>query len=289
MGEKELTIILGPTGAGKSDFAVDFAEKAGSPIINCDSRQIYSELNIGVARPSPEQLGRVKHYLVATHSITKPYSAGDYEREAVPLAEELFSSHDTLVMCGGSGMYIDAVCNGLDDFPDIDPSIREELSAKALAEGTHTLAAMLSELDPETYATIDKSNRQRLVRALEVTLGTGRKYSSFKSNSRKERSFRIRKIGIFREREELYGRINARVDIMVENGLIEEVRSLMPYRNLPALNTVGYRELFYAFDGEYSIEKAIELIKRNSRHYAKKQMTYWRRDPSVEWIDLSGK
>lgn len=286
---KELIIVLGPTGVGKSDYAVELATSLGSPVINCDSRQIYSELKIGVARPSELQLSAVRHYLVATHTVRELYSAGDYEREVLPLIERLFADHDVLVMAGGSGMYIDAVCRGLDDFPETDMEIRNALVAECAEYGPSVLADRLRELDPETYGTIDRMNGQRLVRALEVVLSTGRKFSSFKSNEPKKRPFSIRKIGICRERTELYSRIDARVDSMMESGLLDEVRSVEKYREFTALNTVGYREFFSHFDGLYSLEKAVELVKRNSRHYAKKQMTYWRRDPDIEWIDFTGK
>lgn len=288
-GEKQLIIVLGPTGVGKSDYAVELAGRLGSPVISCDSRQVYKELNIGVARPSAEQLEAVRHYFIASRTVCGLYSAGDYERDAVPLLEELFKTHDTLVMAGGSGMYIDAVCNGLDDFPEVDVELRNSLVRRVKEEGVEPLAGMLKELDPETYDIIDKANHQRIVRALEVVLTTGKKFSSYKKNSPKQRSFSIRKVGIMREREELYDRINRRVDMMMENGLLEEVKSVLQYRSLPALNTVGYKEFFECFDGAYGLDKAIELVKRNSRHYAKKQMTYWRRDHDIEWLDFSGK
>lgn len=287
MKKRELLIILGPTGVGKSDYAVETALKYGSPVISCDSRQIYSELDIGVARPSREQLDAVEHYFIASHHVTELYSAGDYEREALPLLESLFENHEVLVMAGGSGMYIDAVCRGLDDFPEVDMALRDSLVKQVGEEGVGPLAARLKELDPETYAAIDTANHKRVVRALEVVLSTGRKFSSFKKNSPKKRPFSIRKTGIIRDRDELYGRINARVDTMVASGLVEEAERVLCFRNRPALNTVGYKEIFDAFDGKYTLEKAVELIKRNTRHYAKKQMTYWRRDPEIEWLDFS--
>ena len=282
----ELVIVLGPTGVGKSDYAVDLALSYGCPIVNCDSRQIYKELKIGVARPSDEQLSLVKHYLVATHSVERLYSAGDYEREAVPLIESLLKTHEKVVMVGGSGMYIDAVCRGLDDFPDPDLSVRDELIRRLKEEGVESLSRQLKEVDPEACAFIDFNNHQRIIRALEVFLSTGKKYSSYRTNVRRERSFSIRKIGIRRDREVLYDRINRRVDIMMEEGLLDEVRSVEKYRSLAALNTVGYREFFESFDGLHSLDTAVELVKRNSRHYAKKQMTYWRRDEEIEWIDF---
>ena len=243
-------------------------------------------MNIGVARPDAQQLAAVQHYMIANHSVQEHYTAGLFELEALDLLRQLFCDHETLVMTGGSGFYIDALCDGLDDFPPSDLQIRSELMRRMDQEGIISLQQQLARLDPESYAAMDISNRQRLVRALEVTLATGRKFSSFKSSQKKQRPFEIDKIGLRREREALYARIDARVDKMMADGLEEEARSLMEYRDLPALNTVGYKELFDYIDGKYPLEEAVRLIKRNSRHYAKKQMTYWRRDSSIAWIDL---
>ncbi len=283
---KKLLIILGPTAVGKSDFAIEKAKELGSPIINCDSRQIFREMDIGVARPSREQLAAVRHYFIATHSVTEHYTAGKFELEALDLLQELFKTRDTLVMAGGSGFYIDALCNGLDDFPPADLQLRASLDARLESEGIGALQSQLLELDPESYRSLDLSNRQRVVRALEVTLQTGRPFSSFKRAQSRRRPFEIEKIGLVRPREVLYGRIDRRVEVMMKSGLEAEARSLVQYRALPALNTVGYRELFAYFDGEYPLEEAVRLIQRNSRHYAKKQMTYWRRDSSINWINL---
>ena len=260
-----LQIILGPTAVGKTDYAIAEALRVGSPVVSCDSRQLYRELRIGVARPDDAQLAAVPHYFIADRSISEPCSAGAYELEALQLLEKLFRDHETVVMAGGSGLYIDALCNGLDDFPDADPELRAQLSERLRTEGVAALRADLRVLDPETYATIDPANGQRIVRALEVTIATGRKYSSFKTHPAKERPFTIVKTGLKRPRPELYARIDARVDRMMEEGLLEEARALLPHRSLPALNTV---------------------IKRNTRHYAKKQLTWWARDPSIHWIDL---
>ena len=281
-----LHIILGPTAVGKTDYAIAAALHAGSPVVSCDSRQFYRELRIGVARPTEAQLAQVPHYFIADRSVTEPCSAGAYEMEALSLLESLFRDHETVVMAGGSGLYIDALCNGLDDFPDADLEIRAQLSERLRTEGVAALRADLRVLDPETYATIDPANGQRIVRALEVTLATGRKYSSFKTRPAKERPFTIVKTGLTRPRPELYARIDARVDQMLAEGLVEEARSLLPFRELPALNTVGYKELFGYFDGAYDLPEAIRLIKRNTRHYAKKQLTWWSRDPSITWIEL---
>ena len=281
-----LHIILGPTAVGKSDYAVAEALRTGSPVVSGDSRQFYREMRIGTARPSEAQLAAVRHYFIADRSVTEPCSAGAYEIEALALLEELFKTHDTVVMAGGSGLYIDALCNGLDDFPDADPDLRAELSRRLRDEGVAALRADLRVLDPETYATIDPANGQRIVRALEVTIATGRKYSSFKTRPAKERPFAIVKTGLTRPRPALYARIDARVDQMMAEGLLEEARGLLPHRDLPALNTVGYKELFGYFDGAYDLAEAIRLIKRNTRHYAKKQLTWWARDPSIDWVEL---
>lgn len=284
--QKELTIILGPTGVGKTDYSIDLALEYGSPVINCDSRQIYREMNIGTASPSAEQLERVRHYFIHSHSVTQYYTAGLYELEAMALLEELFKEHDRLVMVGGSGMYIDALCNGLDDFPPADLQLRNSLMERLANEGIEALRNELKMLDRVSYDTIDIANPQRVVRALEVTLQTGRKFSDWKSAPKKVRPFAIRKLGINREREELYSRINRRVDMMMEQGLLKEVEGLVEYKNLPALKTVGYREIFDYMDGRHSLETAVELIKRNSRHYAKKQLTYWGRDKEIKWMEF---
>ena len=278
MQEKELILIFGPTAVGKTDYSIEMAKEYGSPVIYCDSRQIFKEMKIGTAPPSEEQLCQVKHYFVFSHSVTDYYTAGKYELEALALLEELFKTHDHLVMCGGSGLYIDALCNGLDDFPEADQTLRAELMRRLQEEGIESLRMELKMLDPESYESIDLANHQRIVRALEVTLMTGRKFSSFKTQVRKQRPFRIRKIYLDREREELYDRINRRVDIMMADGLLAEAESLLCYRHMPALNTVGYKELFAYFDGNVSLEEAVELIKRNSRRYAKRQQTWWRKE-----------
>ena len=281
-----LQIILGPTAVGKTDYAIAEALRVGSPVVSCDSRQFYREMCIGVARPDAAQLAAVPHYFIADRSVTEPCSAGAYELEALRLLERLFRDHDTVVMAGGSGLYIDALCNGLDDFPAADPDLREQLSERLRTEGVASLRADLRILDPESYAALDPANGQRIVRALEVTIATGRKFSSYKSHAPKERPFTIEKIGLARPRAELYARIDARVDRMLAEGLLDEARALLPHRDLPALNTVGYKELFAYFDGACDLAEAIRLIKRNTRHYAKKQLTWWARDPSIRWIDL---
>lgn len=284
---KELVIVLGPTGVGKTDYAIDLALKYGSPVVSCDSRQIFKEMKIGTAPPSDEQLERVKHYFIYSNTVTDLYTAGRYELEALELLEELFKTHDKVVMAGGSGLYIDALCNGLDDFPPSDQQLRSELSnISQTPEGLQMLVEKLKEIDPQAYDFVDLSNRQRVVRAVEVTLQTGRKFSDWRKNQKKERFFKITKIGLTRDRDELYDRINRRVDIMMEQGLLAEVESLVPYRDMPALRTVGYKEIFAYLDGVTSLDKAVELIKRNSRRYAKKQLTYWGRDKEINWMTI---
>ncbi len=278
MLKKKLFVVIGPTAVGKTDYAISLALKFGSPVISCDSRQIYKELKIGTAPPTPEQLLAVKHYFIFSHSIHDYYTAGKYEVEALALLEELFKTHDSLVMAGGSGLYVDAVCRGIDNFPATDMALRELLMQRLANEGLESLRMELKLLDRESYEAIDIANPQRVVRALEVSLQTGEKFSSFKSYQSKSRDFEIEKIFIKRPREELYERINRRVELMMENGLLDEVRALYEFRERPALKTVGYRELFGYLDGKYSLDDAVELIKRNSRRYAKRQMTWWRRN-----------
>lgn len=286
MGRK-LVIVLGPTAVGKTDFSIELALKCGSPVISCDSRQIFREMTIGTAVPSASQLAAVKHYFIHSHSVTDNYTAGRYEIEALELIGRLFAEgHETLVMAGGSGFYIDAVCKGLDDFPPADQELRAALSERLRTEGVESLRLDLKRLDPESYESIDIANGQRVVRALEVCLMTGRKFSSFKTATVKKRDFEIEKVGLTRPRDVLYDRINRRVLQMADDGLVDEVRSLVPYRSLPALQTVGYREIFDYLDGSISLERAVELIQRNTRHYAKRQLTWWARDPEIRWINL---
>ncbi len=291
-----LTIILGPTAVGKTDYAIKLAKEIGSPILNCDSRQIFKELTIGTAGPSKDQLSEVKHYFIQTNSITEHYTAGRYELEALALLKELFKEHNRIIMCGGSGLYIDAVCNGLDAFPEADLKLRHTLNIRLKEEGLESLRYELKQLDPESYAALDIANPQRIVRALEVTLQTGKKFSEWKSGA-KERPFAIEKIGLNMDRDKLYGRINQRVDKMMSGGLLDEVKSLDHFRfvngelkadleHIPSLRTVGYRELFDYLDGKTDLETAVEAIKMNTRRYAKRQVSYWGRDKSISWINL---
>lgn len=303
---KKLVIILGPTAVGKTDYSIETALRYDSPVISCDSRQIYKEMTIGTAVPDASQLAAVKHYFIHSHTVTELYTAGKYELEALALINRLFDEgHETLVMAGGSGFYIDALVNGLDDFPSADLQLRSELTSRLEAEGVEALRLELKALDPESYETIDIANGQRVVRALEVCLMTGRPFSSFKTASRKSRDFEIEKIGLTRPRDVLYDRINRRVLQMIDDGLVEEVRSLVQYRDLAALKTVGYKEIFDWFDYEAglvsaegfgpttpgdgpvtSLDRAVELIQRNTRHYAKRQLSYWGRDKDIRWMEI---
>ena len=281
---RRLEIILGPTAVGKTGYAIRRALEVGSPVISCDSRQIFQELKIGTAAPSDEEMAAVQHYFIRSIPIPRNYTAGIYEVEAMELVNRLFSEgHETLVMCGGSMMYIDAFCYGLDDFPEVPVQLREHLMECLRDEGVEVLAQQLKELDPVSYEELDLSNGQRVIRALEVSLYTGKPFSSYKTRTFKERDFEIVKIGLERPREELYERINARVEQMMADGLEAEARSMLPYRDLPALQTVGYREMFEYFDGKYDLETTVQHIQASTRHYAKRQLTWWRRDSSILW------
>lgn len=302
----KLIIILGPTAVGKTDYSIETALKYDSPIISCDSRQIYKEMTIGTAVPSAEQLSAVQHYFIHSHSVEQLYTAGRYEIEALELINRLFAEgHQTLVMAGGSGFYVDALVDGLDDFPAADLKLRNELTARLKEEGVESLRLELKSLDPESYAAIDIANGQRVVRALEVCIMTGKPFSSFKTNSTKKRDFDVEKIGLIRPRDILYDRINRRVVQMIDDGLVDEVKSLTQYRDLAALKTVGYKEIFDWFDYQNglvstegwgptspgdgpvtSLERAVELIQRNTRHYAKRQLSYWGRDKSIRWMEI---
>ncbi|MBR1570734.1 MAG: tRNA (adenosine(37)-N6)-dimethylallyltransferase MiaA [Bacteroidales bacterium] len=282
---RTLEIILGPTGVGKTAYAISRALSCGSPVISCDSRQIYREMRIGTAVPSDEQLSAVKHYFIREIPVTRNYTAGIYEVEALRLIDSLFAEgRERLILCGGSMLYIDALCYGLDDFPEVPLQIREHLMECLQDEGVESLAEQLKELDPVTYDEIDLTNGRRVVRALEVCLYTGQPFSSFKTRSFKTRDFKIEKVGIERPREDLYARIDARVLQMMDDGLEEEARGLLPYRELPALQTVGYRELFEYFDGKCDLDAAVRHIQVNTHHYAKRQLTWWRRDSDIRWV-----
>ena len=287
MGRK-LIIILGPTAVGKTDYSIGMALKYGSPVISCDSRQIYKEMSIGTAVPSAAQLSAVRHYFIHTKSVTEYYTAGLYETDALELIGRLFDEgHETLVMTGGSMFYIDAVCNGLGHVPTADLSIRKELMERLEKEGIEPFKEDLARLDPAAYATMDLSNVNRVFRAVEICLTTGKPYSSFKERTEAPvRDFEIEKIGLTRPREVLYDRINGRVVRMMDDGLVEEVRSLADFRHLTALQTVGYKEVFDYLDGDVSLDETVALIQRNTRHYAKRQLTWWRRDASIRWLEI---
>lgn len=284
---KKLLVIAGPTAVGKTDYSIEAALRCGSPVISCDSRQIYKEMTIGTAVPDASQLAAVKHYFIHSISVMDAYSSGQYEIDALALMEKLFSKgHETLVMAGGSGFYIDAVCKGLDNLPVPPPELREELTRRVREEGVETLADELKRLDPAAWKAIDIKNGQRVVRALETIIVSGRSFTEFKLAEPRKRDFEIEKICLTRPRDVIYDRIDRRVLQMIDKGLVEEVRGLEKYRNLPALQTVGYKEIFGYLDGNYSLDEAIRLIQRNTRHYAKKQLTWWKRDNAIKWIDL---
>ena len=278
-----LYVLLGPTAVGKTELALQIAEKLGSPILNCDSRQIYRGMEIGTAAPTAEQQ-RVKHYFVGTHDIGSYYSAAQYEQDVLSLMERLKSSHHSLLLTGGSMMYLDAVCNGIDDIPSVDVDVRETLRERLMNGGIDEMRNELRLLDPEYYYSADTRNPKRVVHALEVCYKTGRPYSSFLTKERKQRPFHIVKIGLKRERQELFERINNRVDAMMDAGLLEEARRLYPFRHENALNTVGYKELFRHLDGEWELPFAVEKIKKNTRDYAKKQMTWFAHDNEIKWF-----
>ena len=278
-----LYVLLGPTAVGKTELALQMAETLGSPILNCDSRQIYRGMEIGTAAPTKEQQ-RVKHYFVGTHDIGSYYSAAQYEQDVLAFIEELRSNHASLLLSGGSMMYLDAVCNGIDDIPSVDADVRETLRQRLSNGEIDEMRNELRLLDPNYYHTADTRNPKRVVHALEVCYTTGRPYSSFLTKERKPRPFTIVKIGLRRERQELFDRINKRVDVMMEDGLLDEARRLYPLRKENALNTVGYKELFRHLDGEWELPFAIEKIKKNTRDYAKKQMTWFAHDDSIQWF-----
>ena len=286
---KTLIVITGPTAVGKTDLCLDIAKYFGIPIINADSRQIYREIKIGTAAPTEEQLQQVRHYFVGTQALTDYYSASIYEQEVMSLLDTLFQTSDYALLSGGSMMYIDALCNGIDDIPTVDDETRNTLKRRLAEEGLESLCEQLRVLDPKHYEIVDKKNPRRVVHALEICLMTGRTYTSFRTNEHKERPFNIIKIGLTRDREIIYERINRRVDIMMEQGFLDEARSVYPLRHLNALNTVGYKELFAYLDGTWSLDEAIERIKGNTRRYARKQLTWYKKDPLVTWFSPDDK
>lgn len=282
-----LIVLPGPTGVGKTEFATGLADRLGCSIISCDSRQFYREMKTGTAVPDDELLARVKHHFIGFLSVTDYYSISLFERDVLALLPTLFADNPVALMTGGSMLYMDAVCRGMDDIPDTDPAVRQKYLELYNSEGIAGLRIALKMLDPDYYVKVDLHNPRRILRALEITESTGRPYSSFLTAPTRERDFRIIKAGLTRERHELYRRIDNRVDIMLEKGLEAEAASLIRYRGLNALNTVGYREMFNLFDGLITREEAVGLIKRNTRRYARKQLTWWRRDSEITWFDAS--
>ena len=279
-----LITLLGPTGVGKTELSLKVAERLGSPIISSDSRQLYRELPIGTAAPTPEQQARVKHYFVGTLGLTDYYSASQFETDVLALLTQLPATVPNVVMSGGSMMYIAPGCKGIDDIPTVTPEIREAIYQQFAQEGLAPILEELKAADPKHYEEVDRQNYKRVIHAVEICRMTGKPYSSFRTHTIKSRPFRIIKIGLTRDREELYDRINRRVDQMMEEGLLEEARRVYPYRALNALNTVGYKELFNYLSGEWTLDVAIEKIKRNSRVYARKQMTWFKHDPAIQWF-----
>ena len=280
-----LLVLLGPTGVGKTELSLQLAEHFKCPILNADSRQIYQDIQIGTAAPTAEELARVKHYFVHTLRLDEYYSAAEYEKDVLTLLSDLFQVHDTVILSGGSMMYIDAVTKGIDDIPTVDEETRSVIRERFEKEGLEPLLAELKLLDPQYYEIVDKRNHKRVVHALEICYMTGKTYTSFRTNTQKERPFRVLKFGLRREREQLFARINARVDQMMRDGLLEEVKRVYPQRHLNSLNTVGYKELFKVLDGEWELPMAVERIKKNTRVYAKKQMTWYKHDADIHWLD----
>lgn len=282
---KTLICIVGPTAVGKTTTAIGVASTYQTEIISADSRQFYREMNIGTAKPDTKERSVIPHHFIDSHSITENYSAGDYEVDVLKLLEELFKKHNLLIMVGGSGLFINAACYGLDKLPKPAPGVRKALTQSYEDKGVTYLQERLKEVDPAYYQEVDPQNPQRMIRALEVFETTGVAFSKWRKKDLALRNFNILPIGLHMDREELYDRINLRVDQMLENGLLEEVRSLLPYREKAPLQSVGYSELFEYLDGSISLERAIELIKRNSRRYAKRQLTWFRKMPDIQWFE----
>lgn len=281
---KRLIVIVGPTGSGKTDLSIRIARRYGAPVLSTDSRQMYRGMAVGTAQPSPEQLQKVEHHFIASHDIKDNLSCGEYETQALARLDELFAAHDYVVAVGGSGLYVRALCEGMDDLPQADEELRRELASRLATEGLESLAAQLKTLDPAYYDKVDRSNPARVVRALEVCLQTGLPYSQLRTGTPRPRNFGIVKVGVDMPRDMLYERIDRRVDCMLADGLEAEARALYPYRHLNALQTVGYREFFDYFDGRTTYDEAVALIKRNSRRYAKRQLTWFRRDGGIRWF-----
>ncbi|QMU29737.1 tRNA (adenosine(37)-N6)-dimethylallyltransferase MiaA [Adhaeribacter radiodurans] len=282
--EKYLIVVVGPTAVGKTDLCIQLAKHYKTVIISADSRQFYHEMTIGTAKPTLAEMQGIPHYFINSHHITQEYNAGAYEQEVLRLLDELFTQHSCVILTGGSGLYVRAVLEGMDEMPEVPTSIRESLIQQKQEQGLAHLLQKLQELDPAYYNQVDKANTQRIIRALEVSLATGQPYSSFRTKEPVDRPFQIIKIGLNRDRAELYARIDARVDGMLEAGLLEEVQQLLPYRNHNALQTVGYQELFSYLAGEYDWDEAVRLLKRNSRRYAKRQLTWFTKNSDFTWF-----
>jgi len=285
MKNKHLIVIAGPTASGKTSLAIGLAQHYDAAILSCDSRQFFREMSIGTAKPTATELAAAKHYFINSLSIEEAYSIGDFERDALALLDDYFQDNDIAIMAGGSGMYIKAVCEGLDDYPEVAKGVREALNQKFEEEGLAALQAELQAKDPDYYAKVDQQNHMRLIRALEICRTTGKPFSSFQNQAKALRPFNCLKVGLRWDRAVLYDRINRRVDLMMEAGLLEEVKQLERYRNLNALQAVGYKEFFDYLDGNISLERAVELVKRNTRRYAKRQLTWFRRDEAMHWVD----
>ena len=285
MSTKRLIVVVGATASGKTDLSIALARYYNAPIISTDSRQVYKGLPIGTAYPSEEQLQAVEHHFIGELELTENFNCGEYEKRALERLDSLFEKYDTVVAVGGSGLYIRALCEGMDDLPEADEALRSELTERLQSEGLEGLLAQLKKLDPEFYEIVDRQNPARVMRALEVCLSSGCKYSQLRKSERKDRDFQIVKVGITMPREQLYDRINRRVDIMIEAGLEAEARAVLPYRDCNSLRTVGYAEMFDYFDGKVTFEEAVELIKRTSRRYAKRQTTWFGRDKDIVWFN----
>ncbi|PCH70109.1 MAG: tRNA (adenosine(37)-N6)-dimethylallyltransferase MiaA [Bacteroidales bacterium] len=281
---KTLIVLLGPTGVGKTDLSIKIAQHFNTVISSSDSRQVYREMSIGTAVPEKEQLEAVQHHFIHTHSIHDYFSSWECEQQTINLLSTLYKEKDEVLLVGGSMMYIDAVCNGIDEIPTIDPDLRNEIVERTKNEGVESLRMQLKQLDPVFYNQVDLKNTKRVIHAVEICLMTGKPYSELRTNTRKKRDFNIIKVGLNRDRAELYSRINARVDLMMKEGLLKEAQALFEYRHYNSLNTVGYKELFEHFEGNISLDESIELIKRNSRRYAKRQLSWFRRDDEIEWF-----
>jgi tRNA dimethylallyltransferase len=285
--QKMLIVIVGPTAVGKTDLAIKIANHYNTGIISADSRQFFREMSIGTAKPNPDELAQAKHYFINSHSITDDFNVGDFEKQGLEVLEQIFTSHNIALLAGGSGLYVKAICEGFDELPAVNAEIRERLNAEYSKNGISGLQERLETNDPAYYHQVDINNPQRIIRALEVIESTGRPFSSYRTSNTKERYFNIIKIGLNLPREILYQRINLRVDEMIKQGLLDEVKSLLPYRGLNALNTVGYKEIFEHLDGKTDLHTAIAMIKQNTRRFAKRQLTWFNKDKGITWFEPS--